>query len=55
MSYIGLKEFSNLHFKIPTFYLRSVVIVSHQLAGRIRSIGKGWAQFCLIGYIGHQW
>jgi len=39
----------------PTFYQRSVVInlISHRWACRMRSMGQGLAQFCLINYVGH--
>jgi len=55
MSYTSLKEFRNLPFKIPTFYLGSVVIISHQITGKMRSMEKGWAQFCLIDYVWIYW
>jgi len=35
----SLKEFRKLPFKIITFYLGSVVIISHQLAARITMFG----------------
>jgi len=57
MSYTSLKEFRNLPFKIPrpTFYWWSVVIVSHQLVCRIRSMKKELVQFCFIGYVWIYW
>jgi len=58
MSYISLKEFRNLTFKTNTFYYHQsivIIIISHQLAGRMRSMGKGWVQFCLMDYAWIYW
>jgi len=55
MSCTSLKELRKLPFKIPTFYKRSVVIISHEIASRIWSMGKGWAQFCLIDNVWIYW